>query len=95
MAAAPGIEVEQGNLGSRGLGSDDLVPYLDPGDSFPAPGDRLVIRAHPDYLYISFGRDARLWTGADPVIFGGAENQSLTAIAARWTPAQRASVLGN
>jgi hypothetical protein len=32
------------------------MPYLGAGDNFPAPGDRLAIRAHPDYLYVSFGR---------------------------------------
>jgi hypothetical protein len=95
LAAAPGMQVEQENLAPRSMRPDGLMPYLDPGDSFPAPGDGLVIRAHPDYLYVSFGRDPGLWTGADPVIFGVAGNQSLTAIAARWTPDQRESVLGN
>lgn len=94
LTAAPGIQVEQGNLGPRGQEPNGLMPYLDPGDSFPASGDRLVIRAHPDYLYVSFGRDPSQWTGTDPVIFGVAEDQSLTAIAARWTPAERESVLG-
>lgn len=95
LAAAPGIQVEQGNLDPRSAGPEGLMPYLDPGDSFPAPGDRLVVRAHMDYLYVSFGRDPCLWTGIDPVIFGVAEDHSLTAIAARWTPAERAAVLGN
>lgn len=94
LAAAPGIEVEQGNLDPRIHGPDGLMPYLDPSDSFPGPGDQLVIRAHPDYLYVSFGRDPRLWAGTDPVIFGIANDHSLKAIAARWTPAERASVLG-
>lgn len=94
LAAASGIQVEQGNLDPRSQGPDGLMPYLDPGDNFPAPGDRLVIRAHPDYLYVSFGRDPGQWTGTDPVFFGVAEDQSLTAIAARWTPAERESVLG-
>lgn len=70
------------------------MPYLDPSDNFPAPGNRLVIRAHPNCLYISFGRDPGRWAGTDPVIFGVAEDQSLTAIAARWTPAEREAVLG-
>jgi hypothetical protein len=95
LVAAPGIQAEQGNLGPRSQGPDGLMPYLDPGDNFPAAGHRLVIRAHPDYLYVSFGRDPGQWTGTDPVIFGIAEDQSLTAIAARWTPAERESVLGN
>jgi hypothetical protein len=94
LAAAPGIQVEQGNLAPRLQGPDGLMPYLDPGDDFPAPGDRLVIRAHPDYLYVSFGRDPGQWSGTDPVIFGVAGDQSLAAIAARWTPAERESVLG-
>lgn len=94
LAAAPGIQVEQQNLAPRLQGPDGLMPYLDPGADFPAPGDRLVIRAHPDYLYVSFGRDPGQWTGTAPVIFGVAEDQSLTAIAARWTPAERESVLG-
>ena len=95
LAAAPGIQVEQRNLDPCSQGPDGLMPYLDPGDNFPAPGDRLVIRAYPDYLYVSFGRDPGQWTGTDPLLFGVAEDQSLTAIAARWTPAERESVLGN
>ena len=54
-----------------------------------------MIRAHPDYLYVSFGRDPGQWAETAPVIFGIAEDQSLTAIAARWTPHERESVLGN
>src|SRR6202007_869866 len=57
LAAAPGIQVGQGTLDPRSQGPAGLLPYLDRGDNFPAPGDRLVIRAHPDYLYVSFGRD--------------------------------------
>lgn len=94
LAAAPGIQVKQRNLGPRAQGPDGLMPCLGPSDDFPAPGDRLVIRAHPDYLYVSFGRDPGRWAGTDPVIFGVAEDQSLTAIAARWTPTERQSVLG-
>ncbi len=55
------------------------MPNLVPGDSFPAPGDRLVVRAHPDYLYVSFGRNPGQWAEAGPVIFGIAEDQSLSA----------------
>ena len=95
LAAAPGIQVERGNLDPRSQVPDSLVPYLDPGDNFPAPGDRLVFRAHPDYLYVSFGHKPAQWAGADPVVIGIARDQSLTAIAARWTPAERQSVLGN
>lgn len=95
LAAAPRIHVEQGNLDPRTQGPADLIPYLDPRDDFPAPEDRLVIRAYQDYLYVSFGHDPGRWAGTDPVIFGLAEDETLTAIATRWTGADRESVLGH
>ncbi|HEX7160824.1 MAG TPA: hypothetical protein VF223_06245 [Trebonia sp.] len=69
------------------------MPFLHPGDAFPGPGHQLVIKAYPDYLYVCFGRDPGRWAGPGPVIFGLAEDQSLTAISARWTGAERESVL--
>ena len=69
------------------------MPFLDPGDAFPALGHQLGIKAYPDYLYVSFGRDPGQRTGQGPVIFGLAEDQNLTAIPARWTGAARESVL--
>jgi hypothetical protein len=94
LAAAPGIQVDREDLGPRNQGPYGLMPYLGPGDDFPAPGDQLVIRAHPDYLYVSFGREPGQWAGTGPVLFGIAEDQTLTAIAVRWTPAERETVLG-
>lgn len=95
LASAPGIHVEQGRLDPRIQASADLMPHLDSSDNFPAPGDRLVIRAYQDYLYISFGRDLGQWAGTDPLIFGVDGEQRLTAIAVRWTGTDRKSVLGH
>ena len=53
----------------------------------------LVIKAYPDYLYVCFGPDPGQWADGGPVLFGLAEDQSLTAISARWTSAERESVL--
>lgn len=71
------------------------MPYLDPGETFPWTGNRLAIKAYPDYLYVSFGRDPDQWAGAGPVIFGLTMDRSLTAIAARWTTAEQESVLAD
>jgi hypothetical protein len=93
LAAATGIQVERGTLAPHSQEPDGLMPYLGPAEAFPRPGDRLVIKAYPDYLYVSFGEKPVQWTGSDPVIFGLTGDQTLTAIAARWTDAERESVL--
>jgi hypothetical protein len=93
LAAAPGIQAEQENLAPRTGGPTGLMPVLDPGDTLPSLGHRLAVKAHPDYLYVCFGNEPGQWAGAGPVIFGLAQDQGLTAIAARWPDAERESVL--
>jgi hypothetical protein len=93
LAAAPGIRNEQGNLAPRISGPAGLMPFLDPADALPGLGHQLVIKAYPDYLCVCFGSDPGQWAGPGPVLFGLADDQRLTAIAAPWTGAERESVL--
>jgi hypothetical protein len=93
LTAAPGLTVEQTSLAPLSPEDASLMPFLDSTDSAPETGSPLVIKAYPDYLYVSFGPDADLWTGSGPVLFGLAGEQSLTAICARWTGSERESVL--
>lgn len=93
LAAAPGILAEQRALAPRSRESDGLMPCLGPGETFPRPGDRLVIKAYPDYLYVCFGPGPVRWAGPDPVLFGLTAGETLTAIAAQWTGAERELVL--
>jgi hypothetical protein len=93
LAAATGIQVEQVNLSPRNSEGINLMPFLDSGDAFPETESPLVIKAYLDYLYLSFGPDPDQWVGSGPVLFGLATGQSLAAICARWTGAERESVL--
>jgi hypothetical protein len=93
LAAAPGIQVEQGSLSPRNSEDVNLMPFLDSGDTFPETRNTLIVKAYSDYLYVSFGHDPDQWVGSGPVLFGVAEKQNLAAICARWTGSERESVL--
>jgi hypothetical protein len=93
LAAATGIRVEQVILSPRNSEGIDLMPFLDSGDALPEADRPLVIKAYLDYLYISFGPDPDQWVGSGPVLFGLATEQGVAAICARWTGAERESVL--
>jgi hypothetical protein len=93
LAAASGIRVEQVNLSPHNSEGINLMPFLDSSDAFPETEIPLVIKAYLDYLYISFGPDPDQWVGSGPVLFGLATEQSLAAICAKWTSAERESVL--
>jgi hypothetical protein len=93
LAAAPGVRVEQVNLSPRDSNDVNLMPFLDSGDAIHETESPLIIKAYPDYLYISFGPNPDQWVGSGPVLFGLAGEQSLTAICARWTGSERESVL--
>ena len=93
LAAAPGVRVELVNLSPCNSEDVDLMPFLDSGDAARETSRSLVIKAYPDYLYVSFGPDPDQWVGSGPVLFGLAEKRSLTAICARWTGSERDSVL--
>jgi len=93
LAAAPGIQVEQGSLSPGNSEDVNLMPFLDSGDSFGEIGRALIVKAYSDYLYVSFGGDPDQWVGSGSVLFGVAEGQSLAAICARWTDSERESVL--
>ena len=93
LAAAPGIQNEPENLAPRTGALAGLMPHLDPADAWPELRHHLEIKAHPDYLFVCFESDPAQWAGPGPVLFGLAEGQRLTAIAARWTAAERESVL--
>jgi hypothetical protein len=95
LAAAPGMQIEQQALAPRNQGPDGPMPYLSPDETFLWTGNRLAIRAYPDYLSVSFGHDPEQWAGPGPVIFGLTKNQGLTAIAAQWSTAERESVLAD
>jgi hypothetical protein len=87
------MEIERQALAPRNQGSDSPMPYLSHEETFPWAETRLAIKAYADYLYVSFGHDPEQWAGLDPVIFGLTKDQGLTAIAARWTSAERHTVL--
>lgn len=93
LAAASGLIVEQMSLSPLSSEDAGLMPFLDSIDSVPETGSPLVIKAYPDYLYVSFGPDADRWVGSGPFLFGLAGEQSLAAICARWTGSERESVL--
>jgi hypothetical protein len=93
LAAAGGIRVEQEDLSPHNSEGIDLMPFINSGDALPETEGPLVIKAYLDYLYISFGPDPDQWVGSGPVLFGLATEQSLAAICARWTGAERESVL--
>lgn len=93
LAAAAGIRIEEANLSPRNSGKIDLMPFLDSGHTLRETDFPLVIKAYLDYLCISFGPDPDQWVGSGPVLFGLAAGQSLAAICARWTGAERESVL--
>jgi hypothetical protein len=93
LAAASGIRVEQVNFSPYNSDGINLMPFLDSGDALRETESPLVIKAYLDYLYISFGPDPDQWVGSGPVLFGLAMGQSLAAICARWTGAERESVL--
>jgi len=93
LAAAPGIEVEQGSLSPRSSEDVDLMPFFDSGDTLHETGRPLIIKAYSDYLYVSFGHDPDQWVGSGPVLFGLTEEQSLAAVCARWTGSERESVV--
>jgi hypothetical protein len=93
LAAAPGIQVEQGSLSPHNSEDLDLMPFLDSGDTLGETRHPLIVKAYSDYLYVSFGDDPDQWVGSGPVLFGVAANQELTAICAKWTGSERESVL--
>lgn len=93
LAAAAEIQVEQRNLSPGSSKDTNLMPFLDSGDTIGETGGLPVVKAYPDYLFISFGPDPDHWVGSDPVLFGLTAEQSLTAICARWTSSERESVL--
>jgi hypothetical protein len=93
LAAASGIRVEQVSFSPHNSEGINLMPFLDSGDALPETESPLVIKAYLDYLYISFGPDPDQWVGSGPVLFGLETEQSLAAICARWTGAERECVL--
>jgi hypothetical protein len=93
LAAASEIQVEQTNLSPGNSKDENLMPFLDSGDTVREMGGSPVVKAYSDYLCVSFGPDPDHWVGSDPVVFGLAGEQSLTAICARWTSSERESVL--
>lgn len=93
LAAAAGIRIEGLNLSPRNSEGINLMPFLDSGDTLHETEYPLVIKAYLDYLCISFGPDPNQWVGSGLVLFGLAAEQSLAAICARWTGAERESVL--
>ena len=82
LAAASEIQVEQTNLFPGNSEDANLMPFLDSGDTVCETGGLPVVKAHPDYLCVSFGPDPDHWAGSDPVLFGLTAEQSLTAICA-------------
>jgi hypothetical protein len=93
LAAASEIQVEQANLSPGNSNDANLMPFLDSSDTVRETGGSPVVKAYSDYLCVSFGPDPDHWVGSDPVLFGLAGEQSLTAICARWTSSERESVL--
>ena len=93
LAAASGIRIEQANLSPHNSAGTSLMPFLDSGDTLLETEYPLAIKAYLDYLCVSFGPDLDQWIGSGPVLFGLATEQSLAAICARWTGAERESVL--
>jgi hypothetical protein len=93
LAAAPGIQVQQGSLSPRSSEDANLMPFLDSDDALGGTGRPLIIKAYSDCLYVSFGHDPDQWVGSGPVLFGVGEKQNLTAISAIWTGSERESVL--
>jgi len=93
LAAAPGIQVEQGSLSPRNSEEVNLMPFLDSEDTLRETGRPLIIRAYSDCLYVSFGHDPDQWVGSGPVLFGVTERHNLVAICARWTGSEREAVL--
>jgi hypothetical protein len=93
LAAASTIQVEQDNLSPVTSNGINLMPFLDFGDTASEMRHPLVIRAYPDYLYISLGPNPDRWVGSGAVLFGLAGEQAFAAICASWTASERASVL--
>jgi hypothetical protein len=93
LAAASEIQVEQANLSPGNSKDAKLMPFIDSGDTVRETGGPPVVKAYSDYLCVSFGPDPDHWVGSDPVLFGLAREQGLSAICARWTSSERESVL--
>ena len=93
LTAASEIQVEQINLSPDSSKDANVMPFLDSRDTVPGTGELRVVKAYPDYLFVSFGPDPDRWVGSDPVLFGLAGEQNLAAICARWTSSERESVL--
>jgi hypothetical protein len=93
LAAATVIQVEEENLSPGSPEDANLMPFLDSSDTTSGIRHPLVIRAYPDYLYVSFGPDPDQWVGSGQVLFGLAREQGFAAICASWTASERASVL--
>lgn len=93
LASAPGLIVEQMSLAPFSSEDARLMPFLDSSDSVPETESPLVIKAYSDYLHVCFGPAADRWAGSGPVLFGLAGDQSLAAICARWSDAERKCVL--
>jgi hypothetical protein len=93
LAAASEIQVEQANLSPENSKDVNLMPFIDSGNTIRETDGTPVVKAYSDYLCVSFGPDPDHWVGSDPVLFGLAREQSLSAICARWTSSERESVL--
>ena len=66
LAAAAEIQVEQRNLSPGSSKDTNLMPFLDSGDTIGETGGLPVVKAYPDYLFISFGPDPDHWVGSEP-----------------------------
>jgi hypothetical protein len=93
LAAASEIKVERAGLSPGNSKDANLMPFIDSGDIVDETEGLPVVTAYSDYLCVSFGPDPDHWVGSDPVLFGLAGDQGLSAICARWTSSERESVL--
>jgi len=93
LAAASEIQVERASLSPGNSKGANLMPFIDSADTVGETEGLPVVKAYSDYLCVSFGPDPDHWVGSDPVLFGLAGDQRLSAICARWTSSERESVL--
>ena len=96
LAAAPGMHVREERLAPSAAGDAGHMPFAAPGTGHAGEAlGPLAARAYQDCLVVSFGPAPACWSGAGPVLFGVAGDQVLTALCARWTPAERELALAS